>query len=61
MEKEKAKSKLQKMQEQLAAEDNHVEVPKPTKWYMGDYANNDGAFCLFVCLFVCLLGFLHRF
>lgn len=41
MEKEKQKSKLQKMQEQLAAEENKVEEPKPTKWYMGDYANNE--------------------
>lgn len=42
MEKEKQKSKLQKIQEQIAAEENKVEVPKPTKWYMGEYANNEG-------------------
>ncbi|XP_053387400.1 death domain-containing protein 1-like isoform X2 [Mercenaria mercenaria] len=41
MEKEKQKSKLQKMQEQIAADENKVEEPKPTKWYMGDYANNE--------------------
>ena len=42
MEKEKQKSKLQRMQEQIAADENKVEEPKPTKWYMGDYANNEG-------------------
>ncbi|XP_060552931.1 death domain-containing protein 1-like isoform X2 [Ruditapes philippinarum] len=41
MEKEKQKSKLQRMQEQLAADENKVDEPKPTKWYMGDYANNE--------------------
>ncbi|XP_052785943.1 death domain-containing protein 1-like [Mya arenaria] len=41
IEKEKQKSKLQKMQEQLKAEENEKEEPKPTKWYMGDYAVNE--------------------
>lgn len=42
IEKEKQKSKLQKLQEQIAADENKVEEPKPTKWYMGDYATNEG-------------------
>lgn len=42
-EKEKQKSKLQKMQEQIAAEENQKDEPKPTKWYMGEYAVNEGS------------------
>lgn len=42
MEKEKQKSKLQRMQEQIAAEENQKDEPKPTKWYMGEYAVNEG-------------------
>ncbi|XP_052268822.1 death domain-containing protein 1-like [Dreissena polymorpha] len=41
LEKEKQKSKLQKMQEQIAAAENQKDEPKPTKWYMGDYAMNE--------------------
>ena len=42
MEKEKQKSKLQKMQEELLQAEKEKDEPKQTKWYMGEYANNEG-------------------
>ena len=40
----KAKPKKKTLQEQLAEINAppEEEKPKPTKWYMGDYAHNDG-------------------
>ena len=42
IEKEKQKSKLQKMQEEIQQAEKEKEEPKPTKWYMGEYANTEG-------------------
>ena len=42
LEKEKQKSKLQKMQEELLQAEKEKDEPKQTKWYMGEYANNEG-------------------
>lgn len=41
LEKEKQKSKLQKMQEELLQAEKEKDEPKQTKWYMGEYANNE--------------------
>lgn len=42
----KPKPKKKTLQEQLAEINAppEEEKPKPTKWYMGDYAHNDGKF-----------------
>jgi len=38
------------MQEQLAYEENAKDEPKPTKWYMGEYAVNEGVYASHVQL-----------
>ena len=53
LEKEKQKSKLERMQEDLARQEREKDEPKPTKWYMGEYANNDGKILLMIGVLVC--------